>query len=73
MEQAALKVPLSKLANFKKKCYDYQDTFIPFMFDILSFRSEVVDIFKRFSRIMYNNIVSFKSLEIVFKRIDYAI
>jgi hypothetical protein len=51
-----------------------QHIFIPFVFDTFGFLvPEVVDILKRVQRIMYSNMVSHRSQDIVFKKIEFVI
>jgi hypothetical protein len=72
--QAVPKVASSKVAKHEKAHSDNQHTFIPFTFDIFGFLSpEVVDHLKRVSGVMDNNIRSHRSMDVVFKRIDFVI
>jgi hypothetical protein len=51
-----------------------QHIFIPFVFDTFDFLiPEAVDILKRVQRIMYNNVVSHKSQDVVFTKIEFVI
>jgi hypothetical protein len=62
------------VAKHEKMCSDNQHIFIPFTFDTFGFLApEVVDLLKRVQTIMHNNIVSHRSLNVVFRRIDFAI
>jgi hypothetical protein len=70
----ALKTASSKVAKHEKMCSDNQHIFIPFTFDTFGFLApEVVDLLKRVQTIMHNNIVSHRSLNVVFRRIDFVI
>jgi hypothetical protein len=71
---AALKAVSSKVAKHEKAYSDNQHIFIQFAFDTFSFLApEVVDLFKRVQRVMHNNIVSLRSLNVIFRRIGFAI
>jgi hypothetical protein len=51
-----------------------QHAFIPFVFDTFGFLAlDAVNIVKRVQRDVHSNVVYPKSLDIVFKRIDFAI
>jgi hypothetical protein len=51
-----------------------QHAFIPFVFDMFGFLAlDAVNIVKRVQRDVHSNVVYPKSLDIVFKRIDFAI
>jgi len=51
-----------------------QHAFIPFAFDIYGFLApEVVDILHRVQNVMHNNVMSHKSINVVFTRIDFVI
>ncbi|AES81822.1 hypothetical protein MTR_7g100970 [Medicago truncatula] len=55
-------------------CSDNQHVFIPFVFDTFGFiASEVVDLLHRVQRVMHNNAMSPRSMNVVFMRIDFAI
>jgi len=72
--QAALKAASSKVAKHEKTCADNQHAFIPFAFDTFGFlASEVVDLLHRVQRVMYNNVMSPRSMNVVFTRIGFAI
>jgi hypothetical protein len=69
-----LKATSSKVAKHESACSNNQHTFIPFAFDTLDFlASDAVNILKRVQRVMYSNVVSHRTLDIVFKRIDFVI
>jgi hypothetical protein len=71
---AALKAASSKVVKDERAYSDNQHAFIPFAFDTFGFlAAEAVDNLKRVQKIMYNNVVSPRSLNIVFKRIDFVI
>jgi len=68
------KATSNKLAIHEKTCYGNQHTYIPFAFGIVDFLVlDIVDILKRGQTFMHNNIVSPRSICVVFKRINFAI
>ncbi len=72
--EAALKAASSKVAKHEKACSDNQHAFIPFAFDTFGFLApEAVDLLERVQRVMHSNIVSPRSMNVVFKRIGVAI
>jgi hypothetical protein len=55
-------------------CSDNQHAFISFAFDIFEFLApDVGDLLQRVQKIMHNNVVSPRSMDIVFKRIGFVI
>ena len=74
VEQAALKIASSKGAKHEKVCSDNQHVFIPFAFDTFSFLAlEVVDLLHRVQKVMHSNVMSPRSMNVVFTRIGFAI
>jgi hypothetical protein len=72
--QAALKDASSKVAKHEKACSDNQHAFIPFAFDTFGFLvSEVADILHRIQRVMHSNVMSPRSIDVLFTRIGFAI
>jgi SpoU rRNA methylase family enzyme len=72
--RAALKAASSKIAKHEKTCYDNQHVFILFVFDTFDFLAlEVVDLLKRVQRVMCSNIVSHRSINVIFRRIGFTI
>jgi hypothetical protein len=72
--QAAFKAASNKVVKYEKACSDNQHTFIPFAWDTFGFLTpDVVDLLQRVQKIMHNNIVSPRSMNIVFKMIDFVI
>jgi hypothetical protein len=72
--QAALKAALREVAKHERVCFDNQHSFIPFAFDTSAFLVlEGVDVFKRVQRVMHSNMMASRSLDVMFKRIDFAI
>jgi hypothetical protein len=60
-----------QVAKHEKTCFDNQHVFKPFMFDTFDFLTlEHVDILRRVQRVMHNNVMSPRFMNIVFKRID---
>jgi len=69
-----IKAASSKVAKYEKMCSDNQHAFIPFAFDTFDFLApEVVDLLRRVQMVMHNNVMSPRSMNIVFTRIDFAI
>ena len=72
--QAALKAASGKVAKHEKACTDNQHAFIPFAFDTFGFLApEAVELLKRVQRVMHSNVMSPRSMDVVFKRIGFAI
>jgi hypothetical protein len=70
--QTTLKIASSKAAKHEKACSDNKHAIIPFAFDTYDFlEREVVDVLKRFQRVMHSNIVSLRSMNVVFQRISF--
>ena len=71
---AALKAASSKVAKHEKTCSDNQHAFIPFDFDNFGFlASEAVDLLHTVQKVMHNNVMSLRSMNVVFSRIGFAI
>jgi hypothetical protein len=67
VEQTAIKVASSKVTKHEKACSDNQHVFIPFAFDTFDFlASEVVDLLHRVQRVMHSNVMSPRSMNVVF-------
>jgi len=61
--QTALKTTSSKVDKHEKVCSDNQHIFISFTFDTFSFlAADVVDLLHRVQRVMYNNVLSTRSM-----------
>jgi hypothetical protein len=72
--QAALKVASSKVAKHEKACSDNQHVFIPFAFDTFGFLApKVVDLLDRVQKVMHINVMSPKTMNVVFTRISFVI
>ena len=70
----ALKAASSKVVKHEKTCSDNQHVFIPFIFDTFSFvAEEVVDLLHRVQRVMHINVMSSRSINRMFTRIDFVI
>jgi len=68
--QAALKVASSKVAKHEKACSDNQHAFIPFAFDTFGFLApEAVDLLHRVQMLMHSNVMSPRSMNVVFTRL----
>jgi hypothetical protein len=62
------------MAKNEKACSDNQYTFIPFAFDTFGFLApKVVSLLYRIQKVMNNNVVSPRAMNVVFKRIGFAI
>jgi hypothetical protein len=69
----ALKTASNKMAKYAKiMCSDNQHVFIPFTFDTFDFLVEVVNLLKRVQKIMHNNVVSYRSMNIIFQILNFA-
>jgi hypothetical protein len=69
-----LKAASSKVVKHERACSNNQHAFIPFAFDTCGFLApDAVNILKRVRRVLHSNVVSPRSLDIVFKRIGFAI
>ncbi|MFS7983854.1 hypothetical protein Hanom_Chr11g00979541 [Helianthus anomalus] len=72
--QAALKAASGKVTKHEKACLDKQHVFIPFAFDTFSFLApEAVDLLSRVQRVMHSNVMTPRSMDVVFKRLSFAI
>jgi hypothetical protein len=72
--QAALKAASNKVVKHEKACSDNQHAFIPFAFDTFGFLApDAVNLLQRVQKIMHNNVVCPRSMDVVFKRIGFAI
>ncbi|KAL4586839.1 hypothetical protein LXL04_011484 [Taraxacum kok-saghyz] len=69
MGQAALKAVSCKVMKHEKACIENQHVFIPFVFDTFGFlATEAVDLLNRVQRVMHSNVMTPKSMDVVFKR-----
>jgi len=69
-----LKVVSSKVDKHEKTCSDNQHAFIPFVFDTFGFLApEIVDLLRGVQRVMHNNVMTPKSMNVVFTMIDFPI
>ena len=72
--QAALKVSSNKVTKHEKACYDNQHAFILFAFDTFGFLApEAVGLLHKVQKVMHSNVMSPRSMNIVFTRIGFAI
>ncbi|KAF5765692.1 hypothetical protein HanXRQr2_Chr15g0706721 [Helianthus annuus] len=72
--QAALKAASGKLTKHEKACLDNQHVFIPFAFDTFGFLApEAVDLLSRVQSVMHSNVMTPRSMNVVFKRLSFAI
>jgi len=71
---AALKVASSKVVKHEKVCSDNQHVFIPFAFDTFGFLApEAVDLLHRVQKVVHSNVMTPRSMNVVFTRIGFAI
>jgi hypothetical protein len=62
------------MAKHEKTCNDNQHVLILFAFDAFGFLAlEVVDLLKRVQRVMCSIIVSYRSMNVIFRRIGFTI
>ncbi|GJU04921.1 hypothetical protein Tco_1121351 [Tanacetum coccineum] len=72
--QAALKAASCKVAKHEKACIENQHVFIPFAFDTFGFLApEAVELLTRVQRVMNSNVMTPRSINVVFNRIGFAI
>ena len=72
--QAALKAASGKVIKHEKACLDNQHVFISFTFDTFGFLTpEAVDLLSRVQRVMHSNVMTPRSMNVVFKRLSFAI
>jgi hypothetical protein len=72
--QAASKVASNKVVKYEKACSDNQHGFISFAFDTFGFLAPyVVDLLQKVQKIMHNNVVSPRFMNVVFKMIGFTI
>jgi len=65
---------VSKVAKHKKTCSDNQHAFIPFAFDTFGFLApEVVGLLHRVQKVMHSNVMSPRSMNVVFTKIGFVI
>ncbi|KAK2439585.1 hypothetical protein QL285_024234 [Trifolium repens] len=70
----ALKAASSKMVKHEKACSDNQHVFIPFAFDTFGFLApDAVDLLKRVQNVMLSNIMSPRSMNVIFQRLGFAI
>jgi hypothetical protein len=71
--RAAFKAPSNKIVKHEKAC-SHNHVFIPFPFDTFGFLApEAVDLLKRVQRVLHGNIVTPMSIDVVFRRLGFAI
>ncbi|KAK2412437.1 hypothetical protein QL285_047629 [Trifolium repens] len=67
---AVLKAASTKVTKHEKTYSDNQHIFIPLAFDTFGFLvPETVDLLKKVQRVMHSNIMSLRSLNVVFERL----
>ncbi|KAJ0797665.1 putative exostosin [Helianthus annuus] len=72
--QATLKAASGKVTKHEKACIDNQHMFIPFAFDTFDVLvPEAVDLLSRVQRVMHSNVMTPRSMDVVFKRLSFAI
>ena len=71
---ATLKATSSKVIKYEKVRSDNQHVFISFVFDIFGFlTSEAVDLLHSVQRVIHSNVMSPRSMNVVFTSIDFVI
>nr|GEX69421.1 putative reverse transcriptase domain-containing protein [Tanacetum cinerariifolium] len=71
--QTALKAVSCKVTKHEKSCIENQHVFTPFAFDTFGFLvPEAMELLSRVQRVMHNNVMTLKSADVIFKRIDFA-
>jgi hypothetical protein len=74
VERTALKSASSKMVKYDKVCTDNQHVFILFVFNIFGFLApKVVNLLKKVQNVLHSNVVSSRSMNVVFQRFDFAI
>ncbi|GKC06001.1 putative reverse transcriptase domain-containing protein [Tanacetum coccineum] len=72
--QTALKAASGKVTKQEKACIENQHLFIPFAFVTFGFLApETVELLNRVQRVMHSNVITPRSMNVVFKRIGFAI
>ncbi|GKD06541.1 hypothetical protein Tco_1181515 [Tanacetum coccineum] len=72
--RAALKAVSCKVTKHEKTCIENQHVFISFAFDIFGFLApEAVELLTRVQRVMNSNVMTPRSINVVFTRIGFAI
>ncbi|KAJ0793029.1 putative exostosin [Helianthus annuus] len=65
---------LGKVIKHEKACLDNQHVSIPFVFDTFGFLTpKAVDLLSRVQRVMHSNVMTRRSMDVVFKRLSFAI
>nr|KAJ0213464.1 hypothetical protein LSAT_V11C400188450 [Lactuca sativa] len=69
-----LKVVACKVVKHEDACIENQHVFVPFAFDTFGFLTpEAVELLNRVQRVMHSNVISPRSIKVVFKRIAFVI
>ncbi|GJR69123.1 putative reverse transcriptase domain-containing protein [Tanacetum coccineum] len=72
--QTALKAASCKVTKHEKACIENQHVFIPFAFNTFGFLApEAVELLTRVQRVMNSNVMTHRSINVVFTRIGFAI
>jgi len=62
------------VVKHENACPNNQNIFIPFVFDTFGFLTpEVVDLLHRVQKVMHSNVMSHRSMNVVFTIIDFVI
>jgi len=62
------------VVKHEKTCFDNQHAFIPFAFDTFGFLApEVVDLLHRVQKVVHSNVMSPRSMNVVFIGVRFAI
>ncbi|KAJ0552948.1 putative exostosin [Helianthus annuus] len=74
VDQAALKAASDKVTKHEKSYLNNEHVFILLVFDTFGFLvPKVVDLLSRVQRVMHSNIMTPRSMDVVFKRLSFAI
>jgi hypothetical protein len=66
--------PSSKMVKHEKVCFDNQHIFILFAFDTFGFLTpEAIYLLKRVQKVMHSNVMSPRSMNVFFQRLNFVI
>jgi hypothetical protein len=71
VEQTTFKTALSKVGKHEKTCSDNQHVLYYLCLTLLA--PEIVSLLRRVQMVMHSDVGSHRSMDIVFKRVDFAI
>lgn len=74
MGQTTFKIASSKVVKYDNVCSHNQHTLISFIFDTFNFITpQAMNILGRVQKLMQNHVMSFMSIDVIFKRILFVI